>query len=269
MQRGSTLRARSAVAPLDSHAASAGGSMAVSSVGTTGHLSCLEPTVLTNRATVSTTMTAAEKVDQLILKAYGHKADAERYVRQKLTDAWNVCHFSHLPAWLQDNDYLHKCHRPPLDSFRACFFSIFRLHTETLNIWTHAFGCAIFIFLAWADIVVASNLFAFIGKCVCTSHTLTGCVCLISSHNLWIARQTCVWYVLCWRHHLSGHVRAVPYVLVSLAARGQDIFQARLLRHCIAHCRLVRAMAVLRLLLRLHGKCCCWYEHTHTIEPSG
>ena len=45
-----------------------------------------------------------------------------------------------LPDWLQDNDYLLDGHRPPMPSFRACFKSIFRIHTETGNIWTHLLG---------------------------------------------------------------------------------------------------------------------------------
>jgi hypothetical protein len=49
--------------------------------------------------------------------------------------SWKVVHYKNLPKWLQDNDYLHKHHRPPLQSFGACFKSIFRLHTETGNIW--------------------------------------------------------------------------------------------------------------------------------------
>lgn len=53
---------------------------------------------------------------------------------------WNVCNFQNLPQWLQDNDFLHTGHRPPLNSFQACFQSIFRIHTETGNIWTHLLG---------------------------------------------------------------------------------------------------------------------------------
>ncbi|KAF2353588.1 AdipoR/hemolysin-III-related [Trinorchestia longiramus] len=59
--------------------------------------------------------------------------------------SWNVQPFSKLPRWLQDNDYLHDWHRPPLPSFSACFKSIFRIHTETGNIWTHLLGCVAFI----------------------------------------------------------------------------------------------------------------------------
>jgi len=59
-----------------------------------------------------------------------------------------VVAFSHLPQWLQDNDYLRKGHRPPLPNFTECFKSIFRVHTETGNIWTHLLGQVAFIGLA-------------------------------------------------------------------------------------------------------------------------
>lgn len=53
---------------------------------------------------------------------------------------WRVIPFHVLPEWLKDNDYLLHGHRPPMPSFRACFGSIFRIHTETGNIWTHLLG---------------------------------------------------------------------------------------------------------------------------------
>jgi hypothetical protein len=53
---------------------------------------------------------------------------------------WKRVHFTGLPAWLQDNEYLHSGHRPQLGSFGNCFKSIFSLHTETGNIWTHYYG---------------------------------------------------------------------------------------------------------------------------------
>ncbi|XP_001357860.3 adiponectin receptor protein isoform X2 [Drosophila pseudoobscura] len=62
--------------------------------------------------------------------------------------SWKVCHYKNLPKWLQDNDFLHRGHRPPLPSFRACFKSIFRIHTETGNIWTHLLGFIAFLGVA-------------------------------------------------------------------------------------------------------------------------
>ena len=59
-------------------------------------------------------------------------------VWHKLTK-WKVTHFQSLPQWLQDNDFLHFGHRPPLPT-SECFKSIVRIHTETGNIWTHLLG---------------------------------------------------------------------------------------------------------------------------------
>lgn len=53
---------------------------------------------------------------------------------------WRVIPHDVLPDWLKDNDFLLHGHRPPMPSFRACFRSIFRIHTETGNIWTHLLG---------------------------------------------------------------------------------------------------------------------------------
>jgi len=63
---------------------------------------------------------------------------------QTLRD-WKACHFEKLPAWMRDNDYLHFGHRPELRSFASCFKSIFRIHTETGNIWTHLIGFIAFV----------------------------------------------------------------------------------------------------------------------------
>jgi len=63
--------------------------------------------------------------------------------------SWKVVGFSNLPQWLQDNDFLRKGHRPPLPNFKECFKSIFRIHTETGNIWTHLMGVVAFIGLSF------------------------------------------------------------------------------------------------------------------------
>ncbi|XP_046401249.1 adiponectin receptor protein [Ischnura elegans] len=79
------------------------------------------------------------------LGANGTETAEELLRRVYMGASWGVCHFHHLPKWLQDNDFLRKGHRPPLPSFHACFRSIFRVHTETGNIWTHLLSCVAFI----------------------------------------------------------------------------------------------------------------------------
>ena len=58
---------------------------------------------------------------------------------------WKACHFVALPDWMKDNEHLHFGHRPELQSAAECFKSIFRIHTETGNIWTHMIGFFAFL----------------------------------------------------------------------------------------------------------------------------
>jgi len=58
---------------------------------------------------------------------------------------WRVVSFFQLKEWQKDNEYLLHWHRPEMPSFRACFGSIFRIHTETGNIWTHLLGVLLFL----------------------------------------------------------------------------------------------------------------------------
>jgi len=74
------------------------------------------------------------------------KEQAEQFVK-KVWD-WNVTHFKMLPEWLQDNDFVCSGYRPPLPSCKECFKSIFRVHNETGNIWSHMLGCIVFSFIA-------------------------------------------------------------------------------------------------------------------------
>ncbi|MEQ2204761.1 Adiponectin receptor protein 1 [Xenoophorus captivus] len=71
----------------------------------------------------------------------------EEFVHKVWEGRWRVIPFHVLPDWLKDNDYLLHGHRPPMPSFRACFGSIFRIHTETGNIWTHLLGWILFVCL--------------------------------------------------------------------------------------------------------------------------
>lgn len=71
---------------------------------------------------------------------------------------WTSCDYCNLPTWLQHNDCLLSGHRPPLPSFTACFQSMFRIHTETVNIWTHLLGCVFFIILAISSLSRLTNI---------------------------------------------------------------------------------------------------------------
>jgi len=58
---------------------------------------------------------------------------------------WRHHSFDKLPNWMRDNEFLQFGHRPELNSYTECFKSVFRIHTETGNIWTHFIGLIVFI----------------------------------------------------------------------------------------------------------------------------
>ena len=64
----------------------------------------------------------------------------EQFAKYVWENGWKAMPHHAVPNWLRDNDFLLKGHRPPLPSAKACFKSIFRIHTETGNIWTHFIG---------------------------------------------------------------------------------------------------------------------------------
>lgn len=159
-----------------------------------------------------------------------------------------VCHYKNLPKWLQDNDFLHRGHRPPLPSFSACFKSIFRVHTETGNIWTHLLGCVAFIGVALyflsrpsVEIQIQEKIIFgafFAGAIICLGfsfafHTL-------SCHSVEIGRLFSKWVerllrnIITFRNHLC-----------------LNLLQIRLLWNCTTDYGFVCALVVLRILLSL------------------
>ncbi|KAH8310273.1 hypothetical protein KR044_000363 [Drosophila immigrans] len=136
--------------------------------------------------------------DEIDLGALAHNAaeQAEEFVRKVWEASWKVCHYRNLPKWLQDNDFLHRGHRPPLPSFRACFKSIFRLHTETGNIWTHLLGCLAFIGVAVYFISRPTDEIQFQEKIVFGAFFIGAIICLgfsfafhtLSCHSVTVGR---------------------------------------------------------------------------------
>ncbi|KAJ9080288.1 hypothetical protein DSO57_1026635 [Entomophthora muscae] len=61
-----------------------------------------------------------------------------------------LCTFHELPAWAQDNIYIHTGYRVPTDSYRRCLRSLLFLHNETGNVYSHLLGCLAFVSLAFS-----------------------------------------------------------------------------------------------------------------------
>jgi len=81
-----------------------------------------------------------------IAKSAGRMAKAASEVPiNAVVRHWNHLSFKKLPGWMKDNEYLQFGHRPELNSFTECFKSIFGIHSETGNIWTHLIGFVAFV----------------------------------------------------------------------------------------------------------------------------
>ncbi|KAI8149276.1 pPR-type GPCR protein [Fennellomyces sp. T-0311] len=76
----------------------------------------------------------------------GNKATS----KGKKTVTW-----SELPQWMQDNIYITAGYRLPTASYAKCFQSLFYLHNESVNIWSHLLGFVFFFGLGvhflWAQ----------------------------------------------------------------------------------------------------------------------
>jgi adiponectin receptor len=95
-----------------------------------------------------------------------------------------------LPPWRRDNPSILTSYRPTSNSYSLSFLSLFHLHNESVNIWTHLLGSVLFALLSvylylllhpryesasQADILAFACFFA--GAAVClgmsaTYHTL-------------------------------------------------------------------------------------------------
>uniref|UniRef100_A0A5F9CV28 Kelch like family member 12 n=1 Tax=Oryctolagus cuniculus TaxID=9986 RepID=A0A5F9CV28_RABIT len=114
-----------------------------------GKRAVTNPTKAEEEQTCPVPQEEEEEVRVLTLPLQAHHAmeKMEEFVYKVWEGRWRVIPYDVLPDWLKDNDYLLHGHRPPMPSFRACFRSIFRIHTETGNIWTHLLGFVLFLFL--------------------------------------------------------------------------------------------------------------------------
>ena len=94
------------------------------------------------------------------------------------TQIMRLISYSDLPEWMKDNDCIIDHYRPQMSTAGSCLKSIFAFHTETMNIWTHLVGAAIFVLMAiylyasnyqsmsWSDVLVFGVYFVSIISCL-------------------------------------------------------------------------------------------------------
>ncbi|KAJ6242205.1 adiponectin receptor protein [Anaeramoeba flamelloides] len=95
--------------------------------------------------------------------------------------------FPELPKWLRFNHYIHRGYRVRY-TIKKTWKSLFSLHNETLNIWTHFIGAAIFIYFFVRIFTLETLMKATItAKLMIAIYTLGGLICFLSSafYHLW------------------------------------------------------------------------------------
>lgn len=75
---------------------------------------------------------------------------AERKIKKNILLLWDELH-----PWQQDNSHIHSAYRPASSSFRASLSSLFYLHNETVNIYTHLIGA---IFISLSSVIIYNTL---------------------------------------------------------------------------------------------------------------
>ncbi|CAI2173209.1 386_t:CDS:2 [Funneliformis geosporum] len=106
---------------------------------------------------LSETKIIEEEVVSLITNLDTEKSDEEFDLNETLffPTTWTTkgsltCTFWELPNWLQDNNDIIRGYRRPTFSYLKCIQSLFYLHNESVNIWSHFVGAILFAVLSLA-----------------------------------------------------------------------------------------------------------------------
>jgi adiponectin receptor len=125
-------------------------------------------------------------------------ADAAKTVESRVENALTVL-WNDLPSWQQDNHYIHSGYRPASASFKKSWASLFYLHNESVNIYSHLIGAVVFSAAGAAiyaiirpryesattsDVLAFSCFFA--GAALCLA--MSGTYHTISNHSPLVAR---------------------------------------------------------------------------------
>ncbi|KAI8144150.1 hemolysin-III related-domain-containing protein [Fennellomyces sp. T-0311] len=114
--------------------------------------------------------------------------------------------WSEIPGWMRFNPYILSGYRPPSGNYFSCVKSIFSIHNETMNIWSHMFGliATLFCFIhflfwqdKWSSISGTADMFVsifFICCMVCMSCSCTYHIFACHSEKTSVACN-CVDYV--------------------------------------------------------------------------
>ena len=120
--------------------------------------------------------------------------------------------FELIDDWMKDNQYILTHYRPMSNSFSKSFASLFAIHNETVNIWTHflpaTFICAMATYIAagYYGVISRNAVFARWSAAVTYPSTSRGDVIML----LIFVLGSFVMFTASWTYHtVSNHSHVV------------------------------------------------------------
>jgi adiponectin receptor len=82
-------------------------------------------------------LTVNEQIHEAAVTATANVPHRTRGKAKKLSHGLEV--FDNLPDYLRDNEFIHGSYRKSM-SMSSSFMTLFKIHNETGNVWTHLGG---------------------------------------------------------------------------------------------------------------------------------
>jgi adiponectin receptor len=172
---------------------------------------------------------AVETTEQSILTS--NDGSVEVVVTRVTTTRYMLLNYEDLPEWMKDNDCLLTRHRPHLPSYWECFRSVFYLHTETGNIWTHGLGALLFILLAIELYVFNEEYLPLVDKLMFAIYFAAAICCLSFSTTYHV--------LTCHSDHVSQACKKLDYIGISVMITGSFVPFLHYAFYCHAISKLV------------------------------
>jgi adiponectin receptor len=117
---------------------------------------------ISNKESEGQPLSSAEKDDKKQSKYYpedkpcAHDKHFTEQIKDKLQEF--IGHHHHVPFFLKDNQYIHTGYRIHFTTPKKVLKSLFILHNESVNIWSHLGGAIILIIICFALCFSVSKL---------------------------------------------------------------------------------------------------------------
>lgn len=157
-----------------------------------------------------------------VATAKGSDSDKHSIMKANPETLKRILHWDELPKWLQTDLYIRYGYRRELGSLKACFWSLFYVHNELVNIWSHLLPGALFLFFFLrVDYLLLQDQKdgIFMDKVIIQIYVAGTSVCLLSSVSASLERRRLCQLIVETRHTTTAStltLKIFPAVFSSL-----------------------------------------------------